>query len=404
MIMGQQDPASVGLSPARLSRIRPVMQAYIDASRYAGLITLIARHGQVAHLECYGVADREAATPLQPDAICSIASMTKPITAVAGLMLFEQGYFQLNDPISLYLPEAQNLKVFLRSTDSGVELADPVRQPTMRDLFTHTAGLSYWTPDGHVLEPAYDAVNALQPATLEQYVQAVLGLPLLHQPGSAWSYSPSLDVLACIVERITNQSFDAYVRDYIFEPLQMRDTGYSVSPEKQHRLMACYAPTTDGGLQRTHPATTLDSAAPVAYGGKGLYSTVTDYVRFAQMLLNRGHLDGVRLLARPTVDLMTSNHLSRDVLPSFDVVDLSQGYYTKGYGCGLGVRVLMNPAENEIVGSIGNFGWAGALNTYFWVDPVEELIGCIWTQSAQRMYRDPLERQFMTLAYQSIVD
>lgn len=402
--MGQQDPASVGLSPARLSRIRPVMQAYIDASQYVGLITLIARHGQVAHLECYGLADREAATPLQPDAICNIASMTKPITAVAGLMLLEQGYFQLNDPISLYLPEAQNLKVFISSTDSGLEVADPVRQPTMRDLFTHTAGLSYWTPEGHVLEPEYDAVASLHPASLKQYVQAVLGLPLLYQPGSTWSYSPSLDVLAHIVERITNQSFDNYVRENIFEPLQMRDTGYRVAHEMQHRLMTCYAPTTDGSLQRTNPMNTRSSEAPVAYGGTGLYSTVTDYVRFAQMLLNRGQLDGVRLLARPTVDLMTSNHLPRDVLPSFDVVDLSKGYYTKGYGCGLGVRVLLNPAENEIVGSIGNFGWAGAFNTYFWVDPVEELIGCIWTQSAQRMYRDPLERQFMTLAYQSIAD
>lgn len=401
--MLQHDPESVGLSSARLHRIRLLMESYINATQYAGLITLIARHGKVAHLECYGHADVEGGVPLHPDAICNIASMTKPITAVAALMLFEQGYFQLNDPISMYLPEANDLKVFVSSGDSGLEFTDLVRQPTMRDLFSHTAGWSYWPPDGHPLETQYGAVNDLKPTTLEQYVQAVLKLPLLHQPGSAWSYSPSLDVLAYIVERITKQSFDTYLHQYIFEPLQMFDTGYQVSFEKQHRIMPCYGPSPDGNLQRTD-GNKPDSEAPVAYGGTGLYSTVADYLRFAQMLLNRGQLDGVQLLARPTVNLMTSNHLTPDVLPSFDVVDLSYGYYTKGYGCGLGVRVLMDPAVNEILGSVGNFGWSGGLNTYFWVDPVEELIGFIWTQSEQRMYRYPLERQFMNLAYQAIAD
>lgn len=398
------DPASVGFSAARLGRIQPILQSYIDENKYPGLISLIARHGRVIHLECYGWQNIEAQQPMRPDSICAVASMTKPITAVAALMLYEQGHFQLNDPIAQFLPAAQNLRVYAKGAGADLQLAELDRSPTMRDLFTHTAGFAYWVPDDHPLAEQYAAVDALTPATLQEYTQAILELPLLHQPGAAWSYSPSLDVLAHIVERIADMPFGEYVRRTIAEPLGMVDTDYCVSEAKIDRLANVYAPDDQGGYRRAEPEPANPRPPAVHYGGAGLYSTVLDYARFTQMLLNGGQLDGAHLLGRKTVGLMLTNHLPPAVLPSFDVVDLSRGYYTKGYGCGLGLRVLMNPAENEILGSVGNFGWGGAFNTYFWGDPKEQLIGMIWAQSAQRLYYYPLERQFMTLAYQALID
>jgi CubicO group peptidase (beta-lactamase class C family) len=398
------DPEAVGFSKARLSRIQPVMQSYIDDNKYPALITLLARHGHVVYLECYGLMNVEARQPVRPDVLCNLASMSKPITCVAALMLFEQGFFQLNDPIAKFLPAAKDLKVCVHATDADLQLVDLARAPTMRDLFTHTAGFAYWTPDGHLLSERFAALDSLHPTTLQQYVEGVLALPLLHQPGSMWRYSPSLDVLAHIVEMIADMPFDEFVHRNITEPLAMEDTGYVVPDHKVDRLMSVYAPNDHGGHDRTGPDPADYRPPQVPYGGGGMYSTVVDYARFVQMLLNGGQLDGKRLLGRKTVELMLTNHLPATVLPSFDVVVLSRGYYTKGYGFGLGVRVLMNPAENEILGSVGNFGWGGSTNTYFWGDPREGLIGMIWAQSDRPIYAYPLERQFMTLAYQALAD
>lgn len=400
----QHDPESVGFSTARLNRIRPAMQAYIDEDKYPGLITLIARHGKVVHHESFGLMNIEAQQPMRPDAICSVLSMTKPVTSVAALMLFEQGFFQLNDPIEQFLPAAKDLKVCDPTTDADFKLVDLVRRPTMRDLFTHTAGFAYWPPEGHPLIKRFEGFGFQPSTTLQEYVQTFLAVPLLHQPGSLWRYGPSHDVLAHIVEVIAGMPFDEFVRHNISEPLGMVDTDFVVPEHKVDRLASVYAPNDAGGHRRTGPEPADYRAPRAAYGGDRLYSTATDYARFVQMLINGGQLDGVRLLGRKTVDLMLTNHLPPSVMPSFDVVDLSKGYYTKGYGMGLGVRVMMNPAENEIPGSVGNFSWSGGWNTYFWGDPHEGLIGIIWAQSQQRMYRYPLERQFMTLAYQALVD
>ena len=395
------DPESVGFSTTRLSRIRPAMQSYVDDNNYPGLITLIARHGRVVHHECFGLMNIETHQPMRPDAICTLASMTKPITSVAALMLFEQGRFQLNDPIEKFLPAAKDLKVCGQTSDTEFQRVDLARPPTLRDLFTHTAGFTFGVPEGHPLAERFAAFHSLNPTTLQDYVQNLMALPLWHQPAAQWHYGLSMEVLAHIVEVIADMPFDEFVRHNICEPLGMADTGYVVPDHKVDRLASIYAPTDQGGHQRVGP----DPAEyRMPHGGWGLYSTVTDYARFVQMLLNRGQLDGARLLGRKTVDLMLTNHLPPSVMPSFDVVDLSKGYYTKGYGMGLGMRVMMNPAENEILGSVGNFSWSGSTNTYFWGDPKENLIGIIWAQSEQRMYRYPLERQFMTLAYQALVD
>jgi CubicO group peptidase (beta-lactamase class C family) len=397
------NPEALGLSSRRLQRIRPFFQRAIDEGHIPGLITLIARHGQLAHLECIGYQDLAGQTPMQPETRFFIASLTKPITAVAALMLYEEGAFQLNDPIDRFLPEAAGLQVFGGIEQGELRLLPLERVPSIRDVLTHTAGFSYEPPPEPLLYELVRNTYATPPANLQVFVEQTLRLPLAHQPGSAWRYGTSHDVLAAVIERVADMPFQQFLQERIFDPLDMRQTGYRVADEVLPQLATPYQVQEDGSLEALPSRNPAPDQEPVAYGGHGLSSTVGDYLRFAQLLLNRGEWNGVRLLSRKTVELMTCNHLSPAERATFNAVALSRGYFTRGYGYGLGVRVLEDPAANELLGSVGSFGWAGILNTYLWIDPRESLIGMIWGQFLP-LYAYPIERQFMTLVYQALID
>ncbi len=393
-------PESVGFSTERMGRISTVMRRYVDERKLAGMTTLVARRGQTVHFETCGMADVASGAPMRLDTLFRIYSMTKPITSTAVLMLFEEGRFLLSDPVAKYIPEFADIRVLDNSAGSGVRYVAPVRPISIRDLLTHTAGLSYGFDDNVYIDELYrEQIWALREShpelTLESFVQAIAKLPLAHQPGSAFRYSFATDVLGLLVQVVAGMPFEEFLRQRIFEPLGMVDTGFYVPAEQVGRFAATHGPDTEHGLKVTDAPATSDFARPTRLpsGGGGLVSSTSDYLRFAQMLLNQGQLDDVRLLGRKTVELMASNHLPAGVHP-FE--DTSSGF-------GLGVSVLLDPAQAQNLGSVGTFGWGGAANTNFWIDPREELIGILMLQF---MPSDtyPVSPNFRTLVYQALVD
>jgi len=397
-------PEEVGLSSARLERLRTVMQGYVDRNQLAGLITLVARHGKVAHSECYGMMDMEASRPMQPDTLFRIYSMTKPITCVAFMMLFEQGHFLLNDPVSKFIPEFRDLKVFARTGEAGVEVADLEREITIRDLLTHTAGLGYGLYEDTPVEDMYRAEGLFSPlgvlqVALPEMVHMLARLPLAHQPGSDWRYSMAHDVIGYLISVMADVPFDAFLKERVFEPLGMGDTGFFVPREKLDRFAALYGAAGGGGLALLDAPPTSPFLNPECHpsGGGGLVSTASDYLRFAQMLLNRGRLGGTRLLSRKTIELMTTNHLLDELVPIHFGPDP-----VPGMGYGLGFGVLVNPAQSGTLGSEGLFQWGGAAGTYFWVDSREDLIGLVMPQFF--FLEEPVGKVFQNLTYQAIVD
>ena len=395
-------PEKVGFSTERLGCINTVMQTHIDEGKCAGILTMVARRGQIAHLDCFGMMDVEAGKPTQPDTIFRIYSMSKPITSVAAMMLYEEGYFQLNTPVSEFIPGFKDAKVFVRETESGLELADMEQEITIHHLLTHTSGLSYGFHEDLPVDALYrEAHQELgEGATLEKVVEVLSTLPLAFQPGQGWRYSFSTDVLGYVVQAASGQPFDVFLQQRVFEPLDMVDTGFYVPAEKIDRFAALYGRSEEGELKLMEAPATGRYAKPPAFlsGGGGLVSTVRDYVRFAQMLLDGGELDGVRLLGRKTVELMMANHLPEALLP-FTVNPGEPPAW--GYGFGLGGKVLMDPARAGILGSRGEYSWSGAASTGFWVDPQEEVIGLIMTQL---MPFQPLVNALRVLVYQALVD
>jgi CubicO group peptidase (beta-lactamase class C family) len=321
------------------------------------------------------------AKPMPKDAIFDLASMTKPITVAAALMLLEEGRFTLSDPISNYIPEFKNVKVELSPGSLS-----PTRKPiTVEDLFTHASGI--FDPRSRA-----DSMNA---PTLAAYIQEIAKLPLAFQPGSAYRYSFATDVLGLLVQVVAGMPFEEFLHQRIFEPLGMVDTGFHVPAEQIGRFAATHGPDPEHGLKVIDAPATSDYARPTRLpsGGGGLVSSTSDYLRFAQMLLNQGELDGARLLGRKTVELMASNHLPAGVHPFDETFS----------GFGLGVSVLLDPAQAQNLGSVGTFGWGGAANTNFWIDPQEQLIGILMLQF---MPSDtyPVSPNFRTLVYQALVD
>ena len=410
-------PEAVGMSSRRLERIRPAMQAYVDQKTFAGLSTMIARKGKVIHFEQVGQMDIESNKSMSDDAIFRIYSMTKPIICVALMTLYEQGRFQLWDPVSKFIPAFDDLRVLEGDETGERKEMDLVRPVTIRNLLTHTAGLTYDfledSPVGELYRQAGFLNNAER--TLEDFVDELTQLPLTCQPGSRWYYSLGIDVAARLIEVISGQPLNQFLKENLFDPLGMVDTGFYVPAEEQHRIATMYglpdicAPHmtmnklveawNNGFNERidvseTYPASKSDA---LARGGHGLFSTAWDYMRFAQMLLNQGELAGVRMLGRKIVNLMHMNYLPADLLP-YKIAE-PPAY---GYGFGLGSRVLMNVAESEKPGSVGEFGWGGAANTYYWVDPQEEIVGILMSQSMMR-FEIP-ETDFQVLTYQALVE
>ncbi len=388
-------PESQGFSSARLTRLDTRMQHYVDENKIAGVITLVARRGQVVHFGMCGMADRETGRKMQEDTIFRIYSMTKPITTVAALMLYEEARFRLTDPVAQYIPVFKDVQVLDNTPGSGVKLVAPARPMTIRDLMTHTAGLSYGFEENCHIDELYrqnvwGVMDANPSITLAEMVEAVGKQPLAFHPGERWRYSVATDVLGYLVEVVSGMPFQEFLRERIFEPLGMRDTAFYVPPEKLDRFSACYGPDTEAGLKVVDaPATSRYTQMPgTPSGGGGLVSTTSDYLRFAQMLANHGTLGEARLLGRKTVELMTSAHFPLD---------------EKYADMGLGVSVLRDLGQGQQLGSVGNFGWGGAANTDFWVDPREELIGVLMLQFMPGGTY-PVGQDFRILTYQALVD
>lgn len=402
--METTSPEAVGLSSQRLQRIDTLMQAYIDQQKIAGLMTVIARRGQIAHFKCFGKMDIAANKPMQPDAILRLFSMTKPITSVAALMLYEEGRFQLDDPVSWYIPELASMKVCREATATGLQLVEQERAMTIRNLMTHTAGFPFGSADGSPVRVMWDQAELFRPdRSLRELVQLFVELPLMYQPGSVWGYSLAMDVLSYLVEVISGNSFEAFLEERIFTPLGMKDTGFFVPAEKHERLATLYEPAASGGLARTSYTDHCMQAGRLHSGDHGLVSTAADYLRFAQMLLNGGEWDGIRLLSRKTVEIMTRNHLPLSLLPSLRFNSAQSAHYLQGHGFGLGVRILKDVAQCGVLGSEGEYGWGGAANTFVWIDPKEEMI-CLLLPQLMPLWRYPIDRQFKVLAYQAIAD
>ena len=379
-------PEDVGLSSEVLARIGPTMQQFIDADRTAGIMTLVARRGEIVHWEAHGwrVLDED---PLERDDIFRIYSMTKPVTSVAAMMLVEEGVLSLDDELASVIPEFAGTEVY----ESGAT-RPPDRPILIRDLLTHTSGLTYGIFGDSPVDSMYN--RALYGAStgprrdLEGRVDVIASLPLVDDPGDRWVYSMSTDVLGRVVEVVSGQSLDDFFRERIFEPLGMDDTGFHVSAGKHDRFTRMYR-MSRGGLQPagdpgddafTRPATWFS-------GGGGLTSTATDYLRFARMLLGEGELDGVRLLQPETVREMTRNHLSSDLIP------ILPGLGDTGFGLGFAV-----PADEED----GAYWWSGVANTYFWIDPAEELVAFAWTQ-LQPFGGAPVDRLLRPIVQESIL-
>lgn len=416
-------PERNGFSAGRLSRLDRLLDHYVDSGRLAGALGLVYRNGEVVYTGARGQQALETGRPMSEDTIFRIYSMTKPIAAVAALMLYEDGHFLLDDPLSAYMPEFGETRVFTGDLDN---LEKPERPVNIKDIFMHTAGLSYgWGQDSPVEEMYRNSIGNRDNLSLQTVVERLAGLPLFYHPGTQWKYSLATDVLGRLVEILSGKSLDEFFKQEIFNPLGMDETGFYVPAESLERFAACYSPIggfsfggdmerevrghigqSSGGKTAGEPKIELQdpsrdsryTSPPVFLsGGGGLVSTIGDYLRFLQMLLNGGVLDGNRLLGRKTVDLMRANHLPPALVP------IGIGDSVKaGYGFGLGVSVLVDVAASNAPGSAGLYGWGGAASTKFWIDPSENMLGIFMTQLMPSGYY-PVERQFRVGAYQALV-
>ena len=383
-------PEDVGMSTSRLERIAPVMQGYVDNGKIPCALTMIAREGKLVHFEKFGMQDISASKPIAFDTIFRLYSMTKPITSVAVMMLYEEGHFQLTTPVSEFVPAFRDMKVY---TKDGKDIVDAENEVTIKHLLTHTTGLIYDSnTDYHPIDQRYEEAD-LYGGDLANMIEKLGSIPLIHQPGSAWKYGMSTDVLGYMVEIVSGMPFETFLKTRIFNPLGMNDTGFSVKIKNADRYSKIYELDKDSRLQRIekiHAAT-----GPLSFfhsGGGGLQSTAADYLRFCQMLLNDGELDGVRLLGRKTAELIRMSHVPPDWLAP----------ERTGTGFGLGFSVITDVAETSSLGSVGTCSWGGMASTTFWIDPVEELIGILMTQLVGA--DSPFHSQFRILTYQSIID
>jgi len=397
-------PEEVGLASERLARIDAVIEDHIARREIAGAVALVARRGSIAHLKAYGMRDVEAGRPMRTDTLFRIASMTKPVTSVAVMLLYEEGKLLLSDPVSLYLPEFADMKV-LPPEDSAGAAPLPARRPiTIRHLLTHTSGLTYhWNKRlGKTLQEAGVPHGLLEEeGTLREKMKILATLPLVNHPGERYEYGLSTDVLGALVEAVSGMTLEEFFRRRIFEPLGMEDTRFFLPEDQLARLAVVYQREPNQPIRRA-PEGSIPGEAGLVYsvsypyrgpkryfsGGAGLVSTAVDYARFAQMLLNGGELDGVRLLSPKTVELMTTNHL---------------GSIEASLGFGLGFGIVRDERDLRELASIGRYGWGGFFYTDFFIDPQEELIGVFMAQLHPNGNLR-LHEKFRVLATQAIIE
>lgn len=385
-------PEDVGLSSSRLARLGAAMRGEIELGRIPGAVALIARRGRLGHFESYGRLDPAGNAPMANDSIFRIYSMTKPIVSVAAMMLWEEGRFLLSDPVGKFLPELGSLKVAV-TRGSEIDLVDADRPITVQDLLRHTSGLTYEFRGNGPVHKKYMAerIYSRNQSNAEQV--ATLGkLPLVHQPGTKWEYGRSTDVLGRLIEVLSGQTLGEYLQRHILAPLGMTDTAFHVPEQKHARLAEAFAkdPDTGSGVQLLN----VRDAPKFESGGGGLVSTAADYARFLQMLLNRGKLDGLRLLSRKTIELMTADHLG--------TITGAPDLLLPGYGFGLGVAVRLEPGISAVPGSVGQYFWGGLAGTTFWVDPAEELFAILLIQGPGQ--RDYFRNLFRDLVYAAFDD
>lgn len=381
------DADAAGFDEGRLARIdEHLLRSYVEPGKIAGCQTLVARGGHVAHLSSLGSMDLERGRPVVEDTIWRLYSMTKPVTGVALLTLYERGMFQLADPVHRFIPEWRGLQVRERAEDGSTRLVDPVRPPSIRDVMMHMAGIGYTLDNADLVIPEPGSGETPVPERAESLEALVLGLakaPLRFQPGAQWLYSFGTDVCARLVEIMSGMRFDDYLRQEIFEPLGMVDAGFVVPDGDVERFAACYGRNARKELVLLDDAETSPYRRPRSFlsGGGGLVATTSDYFRFCQMLLGGGELDGVRILAPRTVELMTANHLPGG--GELRAIAQPGGYGEVGFdgmGFGLTVAVTQGPAATQVVGPAGEFMWGGAASTTFLVAPAEELVVVFMTQ------------------------
>jgi CubicO group peptidase (beta-lactamase class C family) len=359
---------SVGMSSERLARLPDGMKALVSNGKLAGVVTMVSRHGKVVEFDATGKRDIASNAPMQKDSIFRIYSMSKPITGVAMMMLFEEGKWQLNDPVAKYIPEFAGLKVYATDASNNIVMKDQVHQVTMRELMSHTGGFTYGFFSGTAVDKMQRDADLLNPNnTLDEFIKRVAKLPLNSQPGSEWHYSISVDIQGYIVQKLSGMPFEKFLEQRIFKPLGMVDTAFYVPKDKLNRFAEFYSYDKDGKLLVVGPKDGLNhdfSQVPaLSSGGGGLVSTATDYMRFCQMLLNGGQLEGVRLLSPLSVELMRSNVLS----PNVPIL-------APGAGFGLDFAVYTDPVAAGGYYGKGTYWWGGAAGTWFWIDPVNDLI------------------------------
>jgi CubicO group peptidase (beta-lactamase class C family) len=410
-------PEAVGMSSAWLERIAPVMESYVTERGVVGISTMIARRGEIVHDEQFGFQDREAGVPMAPDTIFRIYSMTKPVVSTALMMLHEEGLFQLEHPVAQYLPAFGGTKVL---ADDG-NLVDQIRPMQIRDLLSHTSGLTYDFMADNPVAQMYRDARIMNDSTrpLDALIDALATLPLAFQPGTRWHYSVGIDVAARLIEVLSGQSLGDFLQQRLFDPLGMCDTGFGVADDQLGRVAAMYGlpdlvgenysaielmeAALSGFNERIDVSVTYPTSTPEVFqrGGLGLFSTAADYMKFAQMLANGGRIDrtagGERLIGRKTLELMHSNHVALELLP-YEIL----GMPSPGMGFGLGSRVMLDVAQTAGPGSVGEYGWAGAAKTYFWVDPAEELVGLFMSQYMTGVLLP--DRDLRSIACQAIDD
>lgn len=386
---------SVGMSSERLARLDAAMKKLVDDKQVAGLVTLVERHGKVVDFKATGQLDVRKPDPMQKDSIFRIYSMSKPVTGVAMMMLYEEGKWQLNDPVSRYIPQFARMKVYVgKNEDGSPKLEDARRSMTMRELMTHTAGLGYVLNPNSPVDRMIIEQNVLNAnAPLQTMIDGLAKIPLLAQPGTRWSYSIAVDVQGYLIEKFSGMSFAEFAKKRIFDPLGMKDTAFYVPKEKMARFAQVH--TGSGASLAVDPNRPDPTVVPQgASGGGGLFSTAMDYARFCEMLLQGGQLNGVRLLAPRTVEMMRTNHVNPDPLKTMP----------QGTGWGMDFQIVMDPAAAGEPVSAGTFSWFGIAGTWFWIDPVRDLAFVGMVQHQNLGTTRAIHALSRSLVYQAIMD
>ena len=399
-------PEAVGFSSERLERLHQLIQQEIDQKQLAGAVILLARHGKIVDYRTYGQRDIAAAAPMTKDVIFRDYSMTKPVTGVAMMILYEEGKWLPSDPIAKFIPEFAHLKVFQGVDGEGkMILVDPIHPPTMGELMTHSAGFSYGS--GHsVVDAMFGDKKPMQSANLQEMIDKLATIPLNYQPGKGWTYSVSMDIEGYIIEKLSGQTLPDFIRDQIFLPLDMKDAGFFVPQAKRSRFATNYrddgqdqlVPSVPGG----GPPADFSTQPTKPSGGGGMVSTAEDYYRFAQMLGNGGELEGKRILAPATVKLMTSNHLPANLLTG--EFGIGQHIMRPGFGYGFNCAVVFDPPEAGLPDGKGTFFWDGAAGTWFWVDPANDIVFVAMIQRMTSHDNHSLQYRGHATVYQALVD